>query len=167
VLTIRAIRQSDAQAFLELCLRLDDETRFMMYEPGERRTTVAEQAAAIRSLIAADRDTILVAESDGQLVGYVAATGGEFRRRAHARYIVAGVLLSHAGQGIGSRLFAELERWARDKGLHRLELSVMVHNAAGIGLYRKHGFEIEGTLRHNVQVVGEYVDEYAMAKLLT
>jgi ribosomal protein S18 acetylase RimI-like enzyme len=34
--------------------------------------------------------------------------------------------------------------WARECGLHKLSLSVFPHNAAGIALYRKHGFVEEG-----------------------
>jgi RimJ/RimL family protein N-acetyltransferase len=42
----------------------------------------------------------------------------------------------------------------------------MTHNARGIALYKKMGFEIEGTARHQLNVDGEYVDLYYMYKLL-
>jgi len=42
----------------------------------------------------------------------------------------------------------------------------MTHNKAGIALYKKRGFEIEGTKRHSMLVNSHYVDEYYMAKLL-
>ena len=54
----------------------------------------------------------------------------------------------------------------RQRGLHRLELTVMVHNTAAVGLYHKLGFGIEGTRKDSLLVNGAYVDEYAMAKLL-
>ncbi|NMB90388.1 MAG: GNAT family N-acetyltransferase, partial [Chloroflexi bacterium] len=53
------------------------------------------------------------------------------------------------------------------QGIHRLELTVMTHNQRALALYRKMGFEIEGTLRHNMRVDGVYVDEYSLAQLLT
>jgi hypothetical protein len=40
----RTAREGDAEGVLELLLRLDEETRFMMYEPGERSTSVERQA---------------------------------------------------------------------------------------------------------------------------
>ncbi len=42
----------------------------------------------------------------------------------------------------------------------------MAHNTAGIALYKKQGFEIEGTRRHAYIINGQYVDEYYMAKIL-
>jgi RimJ/RimL family protein N-acetyltransferase len=82
-------------------------------------------------------------------------------------YIVVGVLQAYSGQGIGTRLFREVEKWAREQELHRLELTVMTHNERAIHLYKKMGFEIEGTKRDSICVDGTYVDEYYMAKLLT
>jgi RimJ/RimL family protein N-acetyltransferase len=40
----------------------------------------------------------------------------------------------------------------------------MAHNERAIGLYRKCGYEPEGTLRHSIRLAGAYVDELAMAK---
>jgi RimJ/RimL family protein N-acetyltransferase len=48
----------------------------------------------------------------------------------------------------------------------RLELSVMTHNERGIALYKKMGFEIEGTKRASIYVNGNYVDEYLMSKII-
>lgn len=48
------------------------------------------------------------------------------------------------GRGVGSALLAAAVDWARDRGLHKLSLSVFPHNDAAIALYRKHGFVEEG-----------------------
>jgi RimJ/RimL family protein N-acetyltransferase len=48
------------------------------------------------------------------------------------------------GRGVGSALLETAIAWARESGLHKLSLSVFPHNAAGIALYRKHGFVEEG-----------------------
>ncbi|HYF94677.1 MAG TPA: GNAT family N-acetyltransferase [Symbiobacteriaceae bacterium] len=90
----------------------------------------------------------------------------EQMRNRHMACIWIGVLQAYAGRGVGTRLFEALEAWARENGLHRLELTVMAHNAAGVALYRKMGFEIEGARRDSLRVDGAWVDEYAMAKLL-
>ncbi len=164
--SIRQIAVGDAGAFLELRRKLDQETAFMLFEPGERTTTVEEQEKRIEKLLSSGNQTVLVAEDEGRLVGFIAASGGSVRRNRHCVHIVIGILRSHAGQGLGKRLFAEAESWARASGLHRLELTVMTHNARGIGLYRKMGFETEGTKRHSMKVDGCYVDELFMSKLL-
>jgi GNAT superfamily N-acetyltransferase len=69
----------------------------------------------------------------------VEAIGGRVRRNRHTAYVVIGVRQVHAGQGIGRRLLAELERWARANGVHRLELTVMTHNERAVALYRRRG----------------------------
>lgn len=163
---IREIREDDAAPFLELCRRLDGETRFMMLEPGERQTSIEEQRRRIRELLSRDNSTLLVAETDGELVGYVEAVGGEFRRNRHCAHVVTGVLRAHGGRGVGTRLFAALDEWARRKGIVRIELTVMAHNERAVGLYRKMGYEVEGERRRSLLVEGEYVDEFYMAKLL-
>jgi hypothetical protein len=77
---IRTIRVSDAEQFLNLCNKLDRETQFMMLVPGERTTTPEEQQAQIVRLLKQENQIIFVAEHDDQLVGYLAAIGGEFKR---------------------------------------------------------------------------------------
>ena len=48
------------------------------------------------------------------------------------------------GRGVGSALMTAEIEWARERGLHKLSLSVWPHNAAAIALYRKYGFVEEG-----------------------
>jgi len=163
---IRKIRLDEAEQFLQLCQQLDEETAFMLLEPGERVLSGEEQHAQIERALAQENHTILVAEDGGQLVGYLEATGGEFNRNRHCVYLVVGVLQPFTGKGIGTQLFIALETWAREHHVHRLELTVMTHNQAGVRLYKKQGFEIEGTRKHALWVDGHYVDEYFMAKLL-
>jgi L-phenylalanine/L-methionine N-acetyltransferase len=47
----------------------------------------------------------------------------------------------------------------------RLELTVFTDNARAISLYKKHGFEIEGTHRSYALRYGNLSDAFAMARL--
>ena len=163
---IRTICEDDAEQFLNLCKQLDLETQFMLLEPDERKTTLEEQRAQIDILLRQENQTIFVAEQDNQLVGYLAASGGTFKRNRHSVYLVIGILQAFTGQGIGTQLFQRLEEWAKQQHIHRLELTVMTHNNAGIALYKKQGFVIEGTKRHSLLINGQYVEEFYMSKLL-
>jgi len=167
MITIREIRESDAEEFLNLCTRIDAETPFMMFEPGERPTTTKGQKDEIRDILSRDNQTIFVAEKDNQLIGYLAAYGGRYKRNRQTVYIVTGILQGFTLQGLGTRLFKQLEGWAKKRKIHRLDLTVMVHNEAALALYRKIGFEIEGRKKHSLFINDSYVDEYWMAKLLT
>ena len=163
---IRTATATDARGVLELLLRLDEETRFMMYEPGERSTSLDRQAETLRALLASENSTFLLAEEGGRPVGFLEATGGVFRRNRHVAHLVIGVLEEHAGRGIGTALIAEAERWAQERGIRRLELTVQAHNRAARALYEKMGFAVEGTRKDAMLVDGSYVDEYYMARLL-
>ena len=56
--------------------------------------------------------------------------------------------------------------WGNEIGIHRLELTVMTENRAGVSLYKKMGFEIEGTKKDSLLVDGEYKDEFYMSRIL-
>ena len=166
MIEIRDIKERDAAALHDLNETLDRETTFLMWEPGERTTSVEEYAKQIRSVVERDNQNIFVAEDGGRLVGYLRAVGWTARRGSRRVHVVIAIRRSHWGQGIGTRLFEELDRWARERDMRRLELTVMVHNEAAVALYEKMGFTIEGTKKDSVFVDGSFVDEYYMAKLL-
>lgn len=112
-------------------------------------------------------DHMLVAEVDGNVVGNLGlhATGKSPRRR-HAAALGMTVHDAWHGKGVGSALMAAAIALADDwMQVSRLELTVYVDNAAAIALYRKFGFEIEGTHRRYAVRQGKFVDAYAMARL--
>src|SRR5690242_6925133 len=112
---IRTIRPDDAEQFLNLRKKLDQETQFMLFEPGERTTTVEEQRDHIERLLLQGNSTTFVIEHNGQLVGYLKATGGQLRRNRHSIHIVIGILQDFTGRGLGGQLFTALEEWAHQK----------------------------------------------------
>ena len=163
---IRSIREDDSGNFLLLCKQLDQETQFMLLEPGERTTTLEQQRQKIQDLLSQDNQAIFVAEHQYQLVGFLGAYGGSYQRNRNCAYIVVGILQAFAGQGLGTQFFQALDKWASQQHLHRLELTVMCHNAQAVHLYQKMGFQIEGIKQDSLLVNGAYVDEFYMAKIL-
>ncbi|NGZ75430.1 GNAT family N-acetyltransferase [Saccharibacillus sp. VR-M41] len=142
--------------------QLDRETTSMLYEPGERRSTDGDQFEQIRSLLRSSNSLMLVVEADGEIVGYLEATGGKVRRNQHTVYIVIGILESHTGQGLGRRLFEELFDWAARRHILRAELTVQAPNQRAYRLYRSVGFRLEGIMRGALMIEGEPVDLYQM-----
>ncbi|MCL2113357.1 GNAT family N-acetyltransferase [Lactococcus protaetiae] len=157
---IRAIDISDAQIFWELKKQLDTETKFMMLEPDERKFVFGETIGQIARM-----DYLIGAEVDGKLVGYLSAKCGKANRIKQTAYIVVGVLEDFQHQGLGGRFFDELDEWAKEKKLKRLELTVMSRNTTAIALYQKHGFAIEGVRRQSMCVDDEFIDEFYMSKI--
>jgi RimJ/RimL family protein N-acetyltransferase len=151
---------------LRLKQRLDQETSFMLLEPGERDTSVQALADELGAVAQSENSVVIVAESGGGLAGYVELTGGTFRRNRTTAYLVIGVLAEAGGQGLGSGLLAEAKRWAAAHGVHRLELTVMTHNQRAARLYERTGFSVEGRRSQCLVIDGRFVDELYMAVIL-
>jgi putative acetyltransferase len=119
------------------------------------------------SLVPGKPDLLLCAELDGRVVG---SSGlhpvHPALRRRHALMLGLSVSPDAQGRGVGSALMQAMcdyaDRWV---GALRLELTVYTDNAPALALYRKFGFEIEGTHRAYAMRDGRYVDAHAMARL--
>ena len=164
-LIIRAAEPDDAKQLVNLIEQVES-SGFMLFEPGERKISDEQMKRRIDSIKEEKSSTILIAEDNGVIVGYLFAIGVNPTRTKHSVYIAIGVAESERGKGRGGKLFEALEKWANQQSIHRLELTVMTYNTAGIALYKKMGFEIEGTKRDSLLIDGRYVDEYYMSKLL-
>jgi RimJ/RimL family protein N-acetyltransferase len=167
LVAVRPVSAEDAAEMIELNDALDQETKFMLAEPGERITTLEQQAARFRALQDSPYEGMFVAEDDGRLAGYIVAAGSPMRRARSTARVVMGVRRNYWGRGVGAALMEAAESWARAKQIHRLELSVMVHNERAIALYERMGFEKEGVRRHALRIDGSFVDELYMGKLLS
>lgn len=122
--------------------------------------------------------TRIAQESESTLISLVACAGSEVvgviglhlntavPRRAHVAELGMTVRDDWQGRGVGqSLLTAALDMADRWLPVRRIQLTVFVDNEAAIHLYRKHGFEPEGTLREFALRDGRYVDALLMARL--
>ena len=110
MITIRPATPDDAAAFLALRQQVDLETKFMMLEPGERQTTVEQERERLAAIDKSDNQQTFLAEDNGQLVGWLWANGGSYRRNHHNVHIVIGIRAAFTNQGIGTRLVSSLRR---------------------------------------------------------
>ncbi|MGE6601926.1 N-acetyltransferase family protein [Lysinibacillus fusiformis] len=115
-------------------------SNLMLFGPGERKMEPETFANYLEKLYHSRHSALFVAEIDDKVVAYLIAQGNEATRIAHRAYLVIGI--------------------------HSLELTVMENNEAGVALYKKMGFEIEGTKRDSLYVDGQYINEYYMSKLI-
>ena len=70
------------------------------------------------------------------------------------------------GRGAGYALLSEALNIADNwMDLKRTELEVYTDNERGVRLYKRCGFQIEGTLKQYAYRDGKYVDVFAMARL--
>ncbi|MGG0177894.1 N-acetyltransferase family protein [Gottfriedia acidiceleris] len=166
-MNIREIKLEDAENFAKLIIEVENQADFMLYGAGERNITTEKQLKQLEVIENSSNSTIFVAEETfGKLVGYAFAIGSTAKRKKHSAYIVIGILEEYTGKGIGTKLFQSLEEWAINHNIFRLELTVVKQNEAGVGLYKKMGYEIEGTKINSLIIDGKSFDEYFMAKIL-
>ena len=83
--------------------------------------------------------------------------------RAHVGSLGMGLLASYRGQGLGRYLLTQTLDRARDRGLERVELSVLHDNVAAYALYERLGFVVEGRRLHDWKHEGVYRDSILMA----
>ena len=158
-LTIRGITPDDAEGLAEV-----------LNMPGVRHGTLRQPFQStertrqyIEGLSASD--IVVAAEWRGRILGN-AGLHAKSGRQKHVATLGIAISDDFQGKGIGSRLLAALidaaENW---HDIHRIDLMVFTDNAPAIGLYRKFGFEIEGTLRNYAFRDGSYADSHIMARI--
>lgn len=77
------------------------------------------------------------------------------------------ILKDYWGQGIGSALLERMEHFAKSIGVTRVEAKVRTSNDRGIALYKKAGYQIEGSRKKAALINGSFQDEFYIAKFLT
>ena len=111
-------------------------------------------------------DYLVVACVNGEVVGNAGLHHFKQSRRAHAMHLGMTVRTDLQGKGVGTALMQALvdlaDNWLN---VFRLELTVFVDNERAIALYRKFGFEIEGTHKAYALRAGDYVDAHFMARI--
>jgi putative acetyltransferase len=106
---------------------------------------------------------VLLAVDGPAVVGWISTQLGAGGRAELGMGIVDG----HRSAGLGTKLLAAAVGWAEHAGAHKVELEVWPTNERAIGLYRKFGFEVEGThRRHWRRNDGSLWDSLFMALLL-
>ena len=107
-----------------------------------------------------------VAVVDDKVVGQIGLHQSGRPREAHAGGIGMMVDPDYWGMSIGTQLMDAIldlaDNWLNIK---RVELEVHTDNPAGVRLYQKSGFVIEGTKRFQAYGDGRWTDSYFMARI--
>jgi len=159
---IREAVPADGPALIRAIQQVNMETEFLG-KPGESVPWADRAGEQIQEMRGNATGVYILAVAAEEIIGYLGAFAGGLRRTRAVIFVGhVGVRRAYRGRGIGMRLFAAVEAWARSRQAYRLELRVDEDNAQGLALYRKRGFRIEGRIADAVLLAGRWHAHYWM-----
>ena len=156
IASIRPARESDLERLTEIYNYYVINTPITFdLEPF----SVEERCEWFRHYSASGPHRLLIAESDGLVVGYV--TSSRFRPKAgYETSVETSIYLAPeaTGRGMGTDLYAALFAALAEEGLHRAYAGVTLPNPTSMALHRKFGFRSIGVYREVGRKFGKYWD---------
>jgi len=161
VIDVRAARPGDEQALATLDRATWTTLTSPAPPPPEPDWSFFNEKVEIRD--------VLVAVVGGEVAGYVRLGRATPLAASDHVLMISGLAVDPAFQrrGVGRALMAAAAAEARGRGARRLTLRVLAPNTAARRLYEESGYVVEGVLRGEFQLDGEYVDDMLMALDLT
>lgn len=166
---LRAPLEAEAAELLKFIIKASGETDYLLTCPEEwEKITVEREAAFIREKRLSQSELMLTCFVDGKIAGNCQIsflTGIKTRHRAS---VAISVLQEYWSLGIGTRMFEEMFKAARNRpGVRQIELDFIEDNVRARALYEKMGFRITGVKPDAIQTAsGALVNEYMMLKRL-
>ncbi|MFE8697597.1 GNAT family N-acetyltransferase [Cytobacillus sp. FJAT-53684] len=165
---LRTGNLDDAEAVFEIQKEVISENEFMISVIEEFNETTEQQRSWIQTILENERETIIVAESKGKVIGLIVFRSENTKRLAHTGHFFIMIKKDYREMGIGKLLITELLNWAKQNPLiEKVSLGVLSTNHRAISLYKSIGFIEEGRKIKEVKFSEElYVDDILMYKLV-
>ncbi len=158
-LTVRRAVESDDDALLEIDQTAWDATSgFPSYQ----------QTAPDSFFARSGPEAHLVAEYDGEVVGYLRLQDKYPFPEGAGVLTINGLAVAHTnrGQGVATALLEAAAAEGKRRGARKISLHVHSTNTIARRLYERHGYVIEGTHPNEFLIDGTYIDALDMAKML-
>ncbi|MEO7532181.1 MAG: GNAT family N-acetyltransferase [Sediminibacterium sp.] len=155
---------SDAGAIIDYSKTIFASTDQLLNTLDEYTITLENEKTWITTLNENPNAFLLIAESDGAIIGFVFFIPNSKVKNAHTGECGVNVHPAFQGQGIGRQLMQELLDWAKEnQQIQKIVLQVFATNKHAIALYKNLGFIEEGRhIKAVKQISGEYVDVLQM-----
>lgn len=166
--TLRTVKIEDAEAVLDIWQAVIAEGDYFISVSEEFNKTVEEQREAIEGILENERETMIVAEHDGKVVGWLLFQGQKRKRLSHTGSFGVMINQDFRGMGIGRKLITALLDWAvKNPHIEKVSLGAFSTNHRAIALYKSLGFVEEGRKVKEFKMSdNEYVDDILMYKLV-
>lgn len=158
-LKIRPIEVSDAENMIVYLNQIAGESENLTFGLGEIEITLEKEISYLQSLQGNGNQMMVVATVDEEIVGNISYNGGHRLRTRHVGEFGISVRKDYWGKGIGKALLQNLIDWGKASPYcEKINLRVRDDNIRAISLYRKLGFQVEGLIKKDMKINGEFVD---------
>ena len=166
---LRSPCEEDAEEMLHFIIKASGETDFLMKYPEEYADYTLEQEKDILNGANQNENAMMIAcVVDGRIVGNCQISLRTGKKDSHRASVAIALLQEFWSLGIGTRMFEEMFRIARERnGVRQIELDFIEGNSRARHLYEKMGFRITGVKPDAIRMKdGTFANEYMMLKLL-
>lgn len=167
-ITIRTAKLEDASRILQIQQEVIAEGDFLTTDSSEFFKTVEQQKDWIDKILQNNRETILVAETQKKIVGWLVFLSPGRIKLSHTGSFGMMIQKDFRGKGIGKLLIKGILEWAKlNPFIEKVSLGVFSTNESAIALYKKMGFIEEGRkIREFKKNDNEYIDDILMYKFV-
>jgi ribosomal protein S18 acetylase RimI-like enzyme len=158
--TVRRAVEADEAALLRIELTAwDGSSGFPSLTAPDKTTFFSERSGP---------DAHLVAEADGEVLGYIRLQDSYPFPEGAGVLSVNGLAVAESarGRGIGSILLTAAADEGTRRGARKITLHVLGTNTVARRLYERHGYVVEGTHPREFLIEGRYVDNLDLARFL-
>ena len=166
---LRSPTVDDAEEMLKFIIKASEETDFLMKFPEEYADfTLEQEKAFIRGSYDNKNQLMIACQVDGVIAGNCQIAFRTGMKDCHRATVAIALLQEFWNLGIGTRMFEEMIRVAKERGgVLQIELDFVEGNKRARALYEKMGFRIVGVKPDAIRMRdGSFVNEYMMMKKL-
>lgn len=141
---------------------------FIIVSEELEKSSLEEEREQIQKILDNERETLIVAEIDGAVVGSIKIRSNKLKRMSHTGTISMSLSKNYRGLGIGKLLLQAMLDWAeKNPIIEKVSLGVLSTNHRAISLYKSMGFVEEGRLIKEYKINEDtYVDDILMYKFV-
>ncbi|WRP07419.1 GNAT family N-acetyltransferase [Rossellomorea aquimaris] len=166
---IRNVKVEDAEVLLDIESSVISEGDYFIVVSEEvEKKPLQEKKERIQSILDNMRETLIIAEVNGVVVGSIEFRSQNRKRLSHTGSVSMSISKNYRDGGIGKALLKALLDWAEENPLiEKVSLGVFSTNQRAISLYKQMGFLEEGRLIKEYRLNhGEYIDDILMCKFV-
>lgn len=168
MMTIRQATINDAASLSTFLLQLDNESEYLLFDPGERTNTIEMMLVYLQKIIENKKSMVFLAENEEKnVVGFICGEVLHFNRMSHVMKLNIGIIKKYRRTGIGRALGKHMLAHVEKNNIVRVEATIITDNKLSLNLCKKFGMAVEGVKRCSIKIGNQFYDEYLLARIMS